>query len=87
MGAWTAQPPTTDASVVGVPTLDVTFTAPTVAATQTTQTTRTAGPAGQLQVFAKLYDVAPAGSKTLLNRLISPVRVADVTKLVHPASR
>jgi predicted acyl esterase len=77
MGAWTTQGLTTDADIVGVPTLDVTFIAPTVAATQT------AGPAGKLQVFAKLYDVAPDGSKTLVNKLISPVRVADVTKSVH----
>jgi len=77
MGAWTTQALTTDASIVGVPTLDVKFTAPTVAATQSS------GPAGQLQVFAKLYDVAPDGSKTLVNKLISPVRVTDVTKQVH----
>jgi predicted acyl esterase len=60
-----------------VPTLDVFLTAPTAAATQS------AGPAGQLQLFAKLYDVAPDGSKTLVNKLISPVRVADVSKSVH----
>ena len=77
MGAWTTQVLTTDAAIVGVPTLDVTFTAPTVAATQA------ADPAGKLQVFAKLYDVAPDGSKTLVNKLISPVRVTDVTKSVH----
>jgi ABC-2 type transport system ATP-binding protein len=34
-------------------------------------------------VFAKLYDVGPDGSKTLVNKLISPVRVTDVTKPVH----
>jgi len=77
VGAWTTQPLTADVSIVGVPTLDVTFTSPTVATTQTT------GPAGQLQFFAKLYDVAPDGSKTLVNKLISPVRVTDVTKPVH----
>lgn len=77
IGAWTTQAITADATIVGVPTLDVTFTAPGVAATQP------AGPAGQLQVFAKLYDVAPDGSKALVNKLISPVRVADVTKPVH----
>ena len=76
-GAWTTSALTTDSSIVGVPTLDVSLSAPTVAATQS------AGPAGQLQVFAKLYDVAPDGSKTLVNKLISPVRVADVTKSVH----
>jgi ABC-2 type transport system ATP-binding protein len=77
VGAWTTQALTTDTSIVGVPTLDVTFTAPTVAGTQS------AGQAGQLQVFAKLYDVGPDGSKTLVNKLISPVRVTDVTKPVH----
>jgi predicted acyl esterase len=45
--------------------------------------TQAAGPSGQLQVFAKMYDVAPDGTKTLVNRLISPVRVADVTQPVH----
>jgi ABC-2 type transport system ATP-binding protein len=34
-------------------------------------------------VFAKLYDVAPDGSKTLVHKLISPVRVADVAQPVH----
>ena len=76
-GAWTTSALTADSSIVGVPTLDVSLSAPTVAATQS------AGPAGQLQVFAKLYDVAPDGSKTLVNKLISPVRVGDVTKSVH----
>ena len=33
-------------------------------------------------LFAKIYDVAPDGTKMLQNRLISPVRVADVTKPV-----
>lgn len=77
LGAWTTGALTTDTSIVGVPTLDVTFTSPTVAAAQSV------GPTGQLQVFAKLYDIAPDGSKTLVNKLISPVRVADVTKPVH----
>lgn len=76
-GAWTSAPLATPATVVGVPTLDVRFTAPTVT------TTQSAGPAGQLQVFAKLYDVAPDGTKTLVNKLISPVRVGDVTRSVH----
>ena len=76
-GAWTTTPLAGDTDVVGVPTLDVRFTAPTVAATQA------AGPAAQLQLFAKLYDVAPDGSKLLVNKLVSPVRVADVTRSVH----
>ena len=76
-GAWSTAPLASAVDVVGSPTLDVRFESPAVALTQT------AGPAGQLQVFAKLYDVAPDGSKTLVHKLISPVRVADVTQPVH----
>ncbi len=76
-GAWTTAPLATSRTLVGVPTLDVTFDSPSVAATQA------AGPSGQLLVFAKLYDVAPDGTQTLVHRLISPVRVADVGKPVH----
>ncbi|MGW1866093.1 CocE/NonD family hydrolase [Streptomyces mauvecolor] len=36
--------------------------------------------ADKLVLFAKLYDVAPDGTKTLVRRLIAPVRVPDVTK-------
>jgi hypothetical protein len=49
--SWSTGPLTAPLNIVGVPTLDVQFSAPTVALTQL------AGPAGQLQVFAKLYDV------------------------------
>lgn len=76
-GAWTTPAQTKPLTVVGSPTLDVRFDSPAVALTQK------AGPSGQLQVFAKLYDVAPDGSKTLVHKLISPVRVADVTQPVH----
>jgi putative CocE/NonD family hydrolase len=62
--------------VVGSARLTVRLDAPTVAATQA------AGPAGQLVAFAKLYDVGPDGAIELPHRLISPVRVADVTKPV-----
>ena len=62
--------------VVGSARLSVQLTSPTVEATQA------AGPAGQLVVFAKLYDVGPDGAIELPHRLISPVRVADVTKPV-----
>jgi hypothetical protein len=60
-GGWSTGPLTAPLNIVGVPTLDVQFSAPTVALTQL------AGPAGQLQVFAKLYDVAPDGTITLVN--------------------
>src|SRR3954469_3865420 len=44
--------------------------------------TQSAGPAGQLVVFAKLYDIGPDGAIELPHRVISPVRVGDVTKPV-----
>jgi ABC-2 type transport system ATP-binding protein len=48
------------------------------------QGTQGAGPAGQLVVYAKLYDIAPDGTTTELpHRLISPSRIADVT---HPVT-
>jgi ABC-2 type transport system ATP-binding protein len=63
-------------TVVGSPRLTVQLDAPVVAGTQA------AGPAGQLVVYAKLYDVGPGGAVELPRRLISPVRFADVTKPV-----
>ncbi|MGW6389140.1 CocE/NonD family hydrolase [Streptomyces sp. NPDC055103] len=36
--------------------------------------------ADRLVLFAKLYDIAPDGTKTLVNRLVAPVRVPDVTR-------
>jgi ABC-2 type transport system ATP-binding protein len=76
-GAWSTPPLAGPMTIVGSPSLDVRFDSPVVAAAQA------AGPSGQLQVFAKLYDVAPDGSRTLVHKLISPVRVADVTQPVH----
>jgi predicted acyl esterase len=75
--AWTSAPLTQPATIVGAPTLDVRLSAPTAAATQGT------GPAGQLVMFAKIYDVAPDGTVLLKNRLVSPVRIADVTRPVR----
>jgi hypothetical protein len=76
-GAWSTPALTAPVTVVGVPTLDVRFDAPAVAAAQAV------GPAGRLQVFAKLYDVAPDGTPTLVHKLVSPVRVDDVTRPVR----
>jgi putative CocE/NonD family hydrolase len=75
--AWTTPPLPADVVTVGVPTLDVRLDCPAAALSQAT------GPAGQLVLFAKLYDVAPDGSITLPERIVSPVRVADVTRVVH----
>ena len=60
--------------VVGSPRLTVRLSSPTA--------TSAAGPAGELMVFAKLYDVGPQGAVELPRRLISPVRVADPSKPV-----
>ena len=52
------------------------LTAPVAAQTQA------GGPSGQLVLFAKVYDVAPDGTKVLKGRFVAPQRVADVTKPV-----
>ncbi|MFG2287223.1 CocE/NonD family hydrolase [Streptomyces sp. NPDC048595] len=36
--------------------------------------------ADRLVLFAKLYDIAPDGTKTLVHRLVAPARVPDVTR-------
>jgi predicted acyl esterase len=64
-------------TVVGSPHLTVQLDAPVVAGTQA------AGPAGRLVVYAKLYDVGPTGTVELPHRLISPVRVDDVTQPIR----
>jgi ABC-2 type transport system ATP-binding protein len=69
-------PLTSPVTVVGSPRLTVRLDAPAVAATQG------AGPGGRLVVFAKLYDLGPDGVVELPSRLISPVRVDDVTQPV-----
>jgi ABC-2 type transport system ATP-binding protein len=64
------------AVLVGSPKLTVRLQAPVAAGAQA------GGPAGKLVLFAKLYDVAPDGTKKLQYRLVSPVRIGDVTKPV-----
>ena len=75
--AWTGAPQTAPLDVAGIPEVTVRFDAPTLAATQTTS------PLGKLMLFAKLYDVAPDGSRTLVKDLVSAARVPDVTKPVR----
>ncbi len=74
--SWTSPVLASRAVLVGSPRLSVRLQAPVAAAAQSS------GPAGHLVLFAKLYDVAPDGTQTLQHRLISPVRVDDVTKPV-----
>jgi ABC-2 type transport system ATP-binding protein len=64
------------ADVVGSPVVKLRLSTPTAGYTQM------GGPSGRLVLFAKVYDIAPDGSKVLKNRLISPMRVADTNKLV-----
>jgi ABC-2 type transport system ATP-binding protein len=71
-------PLTGDLDVVGVPTADVTVSAPTFA-----NTASATGAPGLLTLFFKLYDVKPDGTVVLAHRLISPVRIADFSHPVH----
>jgi len=66
-----------DLDVVGIPKVTLRVSAPTFAQTQAQ------GPAGMLSLFLRLEDVAPDGSSVLPHRLISPVRIPDVTKPVE----
>ena len=72
--SWTSPALTAPADLVGAPRLTVRVDSPTAGATQSS------GTGGKLILFAKLYDVAPDGTQTLKGRLVSPVRVADVTE-------
>ena len=74
--AWSTPPLAAPLDVAGVGSLRIKFDAPLAQAAQA------GGPAGQLQLFAKLYDVAPDGSRSLVRNLVSAVRVPDVRKPV-----
>ncbi|MGH8861795.1 MAG: CocE/NonD family hydrolase [Jatrophihabitantaceae bacterium] len=75
--SWTGVPLTAPLRVVGSPVLDVRLSAPTAAQSQA------AGPAGQLVLFAKIEDVAPGGTASLIRGLEAPIRIADVTKAIR----
>ena len=77
LAAFISAPLARGASIVGSPRLTLHLDAPVAAQSQA------GGPSGQLVLFAKLYDVAPDGTPTLKHRLVSPVRVGDVTKPVR----
>ncbi|MFG3281960.1 CocE/NonD family hydrolase [Streptomyces sp. NPDC048111] len=51
-----------------------------VSSPEARRTQRSGDAADKLVLFAKLYDVAPDGTKTLVRRLVAPVRVPDVTR-------
>jgi ABC-2 type transport system ATP-binding protein len=71
---WSSSALTHDVDVAGIP-----------AATLHVQTpvSLDATAATELQLFVKVYDVAPDGSLTLVRRLVAPVRVANDDAPVH----
>ncbi|WP_399932820.1 CocE/NonD family hydrolase [Streptomyces kanamyceticus] len=72
---WTTEPLAEDMDVVGAPRATLKVISP-----RTERVQHSGDAADKLVLFAKLYDVAPDGKKTLVHRLVSPVRVPDVTK-------
>jgi ABC-2 type transport system ATP-binding protein len=66
---------TDELNVVGSPRL-------TVQLRSSASSTQVMGPAGELVIFAKVYDIGPDGTVELPRRLISPARIADVTRPV-----
>ncbi|WP_328886063.1 CocE/NonD family hydrolase [Streptomyces sp. NBC_00316] len=72
---WTSAPLTSAVDVVGAPKATLKVVSP-----RTERVQNSGDAADKLVLFAKVYDVAPDGSRTLVNRLVSPVRVADVTR-------
>jgi putative CocE/NonD family hydrolase len=73
-GAFTTGPLLKDVDVVGIPTATLQLAAPTASTLQ---------PGTMLVAFVKLYDVAPDGTATMPWRLISPIRVGDLSKPVQ----
>jgi hypothetical protein len=72
--AFTSGPLPDDTDLVGSPTLHLAVSSPTAARSQDR------GDAGKLVMFVKLFDVAPSGGQVLVNRMVSSVRVPDVTE-------
>lgn len=72
---WTSAPLTSSVDVVGAPKATLKVVSP-----KTERVQDSGDAADKLVLFAKVYDVAPDGSRTLVNRLVSPVRVPDVTR-------
>lgn len=72
---WTSEPLARTTDVVGAPKATLKVVSPKAERTQ-----NSGNAADKLVLFAKLYDVAPDGTRTLVHRLVAPVRVPDVTK-------
>ncbi|MFJ4974002.1 CocE/NonD family hydrolase [Streptomyces coeruleorubidus] len=72
---WTSEPLERPLDVVGAPRATLKVHSPKAERTQ-----NSGDAADKLVLFAKIYDVAPDGTRTLVRRLVAPVRVPDVTK-------
>lgn len=72
---WSSAPLTRATDVVGAPRAALKVVSP-----QAERTQNSGNAADRLVLFAKLYDVAPDGTQTLVHRLVAPVRVPDVTR-------
>lgn len=72
---WTSAPLTAPLDVVGAPRATLKVVSPKAERVQ-----NSGDAADKLVLFAKVYDVAPDGTRTLVNRLVAPVRVPDVTR-------
>ncbi|SNX65000.1 putative CocE/NonD family hydrolase [Streptomyces sp. TLI_55] len=72
---WTSEPLARATDVVGAPKATLKVVSPKAERTQ-----NSGNAADKLVLFAKLYDVAPDGTQTLVHRLVAPVRVPDVTR-------
>lgn len=72
---WRSAPLTAPLDVVGAPKATLKVVSPKAERVQ-----NSGDASDKLVLFAKVYDVAPDGTRTLVNRLVSPVRVPDVTR-------
>jgi ABC-2 type transport system ATP-binding protein len=72
--AWTSPKLTHRMDVAGIPRATLHVTSPAASSSST---------ATELQLFAKVYDIAPDGTIDLVRRLVAPVRVRNVSKPVH----
>ncbi|MEW2069787.1 CocE/NonD family hydrolase [Streptomyces sp. NPDC007346] len=72
---WRSAPLTEPLDVVGAPRATLKVVSPKAERVQDS-----GDASDKLVLFAKVYDVAPDGTRTLVNRLVSPVRVPDVTR-------
>ncbi|WP_376771354.1 alpha/beta fold hydrolase [Streptomyces boluensis] len=72
---WTSEPLDGPTDVVGSPKATLKVVSP-----KTERVQNSGDAADKLVLFAKLYDIAPDGKKTLVHRLVAPARVPDVTR-------